>query len=604
MTLDPIIPLSVSIAEGERSYAFFLGSGISREAGIPTGSQILNDTKNLLYEFKTHKKAENRKEIKKWFSESEFHDFGYSEILEYLCPSLEDRRKFLEKYFLDVEPTVSHDLIADMVDKKLIKCIITTNFDRLMEKSLDKKGISYDVVSSEKDQEQLKPREHSNCRILKLHGDYHKFNIKNTKDELNKLESGIETEFNEVLEKFGIVVIGYSGSDNGVMECFENRMNPRYTLYWLKRGDINKRVEELIRQQDGKKLERDSADGFLKELSKKVEIFQAHETGETPEFIIQEVKACIKDYTIVHFQELANKQIKIIREKWNEIYCDTDEKYESLNTENEEEKTAVAKNGFKEFEFLSDVITAIGLVLIEYNVIEFFEYLLNTITEIYELPDMILEYLPEGSYSWNNRVMYIPRASIHHIYYCWGALAIKKENFEILNKLFDQKITTNNLFRPEMKSKFLWELLRGENISTFDRDSCEIFESLINSYDEKEFLNEFFRSGDDLKRYVYQFNFLLSLYSIKLYGKPGLYAHSSRLDELDIRKFIIPLLFKIKINGEFFESISKLFGDKMSSLTIEDYTFTDKYPERCHILNSWVDKGLEFDDIPFDYFNK
>lgn len=41
MALDPIVALSVAIAEAPGSYAVFVGSGVSRDAGVPTGSEVL-----------------------------------------------------------------------------------------------------------------------------------------------------------------------------------------------------------------------------------------------------------------------------------------------------------------------------------------------------------------------------------------------------------------------------------------------------------------------------------------------------------------------------------------------------------------------------------
>jgi hypothetical protein len=40
MPLDPIVSLSVAIAEAPGSYAFLLGSGVSRDAGVPTGTEV------------------------------------------------------------------------------------------------------------------------------------------------------------------------------------------------------------------------------------------------------------------------------------------------------------------------------------------------------------------------------------------------------------------------------------------------------------------------------------------------------------------------------------------------------------------------------------
>jgi hypothetical protein len=36
MPLDPIVSLTIAVAESPGSYAFLLGSGVSRDAGVPT----------------------------------------------------------------------------------------------------------------------------------------------------------------------------------------------------------------------------------------------------------------------------------------------------------------------------------------------------------------------------------------------------------------------------------------------------------------------------------------------------------------------------------------------------------------------------------------
>jgi len=50
-------------------------------------------------------------------------------------------------------------------------------------------------------------------------------NIKNTPNELEKLDSGIEKVFKSILDEYGMIVIGYIGSDERVMSCLENRLN-------------------------------------------------------------------------------------------------------------------------------------------------------------------------------------------------------------------------------------------------------------------------------------------------------------------------------------------------------------------------------------------
>lgn len=598
MTLDPILPLSISIADGERTYALFLGSGISKIAGIPTGEDILRNTIKLLYKMENEVEEVEFVDAVNWFKESKYKDMGYSEILENF-PSQEDRRTFLERFFLGCNPTDAHYIIAEMVEKNLIKCIVTTNFDRLMEEALQDKGISFDVVSSKSDFDELKPREHSNCRILKLHGDYQKSNIKNTKKELEKLEVEIEDEFKDILDKYGVVVIGYSGSDEGVMTCLEDRNNPRYTLYWLTRESLNDRADNLIRQQNGKKIIRDSADEFLEELKRKIEIFQTHETGETPEFLIQQMKEYIQKSDNIGFRDTLKKQINNLRDHWEKIYNQNDEEYQEASKSSEKEAMKVAMAGFKEFEILADVICAMGLVLIEYGADDFFEKMLNALIEIYELSDLIFEHLRGTSYSWRPATRYIPRASVNNIFYCWGSSALKKENFNALKKLLNLKIIINDLTMPEITSEEIWKDINGENLATFRRDSVFIFKYLKNSYDNKEFLSEFFVSNFDFSKYLYQFSLLVNLISIKRYDLVASLP-STYLSRRKVREFIEPFLFKIKTENDFNHGISVVLDDIGPANGVTP-KFIENYPDRCNKLK--IDPRRP-SRIPCDYFNR
>ena len=609
MTVDPILPLSISIAEGERTYAVFLGSGISRTAGIPTGGEILNNTIELLYEMEHHVDKLEDETAKEWFEKSKYKNWGYSEILESLRETPEERRKFLEKFFIGKKPTEAHNIIAEMVEKNLIKCIITTNFDRLMEQSLDDKGIHYDVVASETDLNELKPREHCNCRIYKLHGDYQKSNIKNTKKELENLEKKLEKEFKEILNNYGIITIGYSGSDNGVMNCFEDRKNQRYTLYWLTREKISDRVKELLQQQNGKKLVRDSANEFLNELSRKIEIFQTHKTGETPEFIIQEVKGYIRDYDYVNFRETLKKQMKIIETKYYEICEKTDnlfkahedyEEYSSITIKfiepNVSEKVNKSLNtpieGFKEYERFTDILIGIGLTLIEFNTKEFFNETLKSIQKFYDLP--ILRNI-------DPRVSNISKASIHNIYYIWGAYALKEKKFDILKTILTLNIMLNDTNPIEYKP--VYSISNIFYPKTFKESNITIFNFLKESYNYKEFLNEFFSSYKDFIMYLYQFNLVMCLYDIQIKEnddsefKLEVSPEFSKLAHM--HHFLTPFFVNIKHAGSsgFVNFTSNIFGVKPSS-------FITHYPTRCKKINEYIKDSFEYHKLPCDFFEK
>ena len=64
------------------------------------------------------------------------------------------------------------------------KVILTTNFDRLIEQALAEGGVTSKVLASAEDVDGMTPLHHSDCTVIKLHGDYLDLGSRNTPDEL------------------------------------------------------------------------------------------------------------------------------------------------------------------------------------------------------------------------------------------------------------------------------------------------------------------------------------------------------------------------------------------------------------------------------------
>ena len=88
MTLDPIVSLSVAVAEAPGSYAFLLGSGVSSDAGVPTGQEVFWRAVAELY--RTAHAAEEtpgEEELAAWLAEISLRaKLTYSEVLEDSLP--------------------------------------------------------------------------------------------------------------------------------------------------------------------------------------------------------------------------------------------------------------------------------------------------------------------------------------------------------------------------------------------------------------------------------------------------------------------------------------------------------------------------------------
>lgn len=565
MIIDPILPLSISIVEGKGTYALFLGSGISKGAGIPTGSDLLEKTKKKLYMMDKKIETFDEEGYLKWLDKKALNDMDYSNLLE-LFPSEEDRRVFLEPFFVGVEPSESHRIIALMVQKGWVKVIITSNFDRLMETALDEKKINYDVVDCSNDLKVLKPREHSNCRILKIHGDY-KSLVKNTKKELERLEPDIEKEFKNVLDNFGIIVAGYSGSDEGVVSCLKDR-NSKYTLYWLKHGNLDENISELIKKQDGRAIEITSSDIFFIDLLNKIDYYSSYETGETPEYIIHITKKYIKDYDEIDFRENLKKQMKILENEWFKLY-------NKLSKEIEKGNAVEILEGFKQFEKYMDSIIAIGLVLIEYSH-DFIDYFFKQLQKIYDLSRIIFENKSQNKIIFN--IVDIPKGTLHNLYYTLGALCIKEDNLAPLATLLQTKLFLNEY--GSIESRYLW----NTDVfypHTFQRNPENIFKFLIDSYNHKDYLKEFFRSQTDFKIHISQFNLVLCLYVSKMiddypsegYGFAPVFSKYRSLKN----EIMIPLL-KCKDNPIYLSEIAKAFNE-------DPDRFKSDYSKRINKIN-------------------
>jgi NAD-dependent SIR2 family protein deacetylase len=603
MSIDPILPLSISMAEGMGTYVLFLGSGLSAEAGIPTGNAIFYDSIKLLYKLLNGVEEADEDIINEWFTDGEFKDFTYSDILEEICKTKEERRKFLEKYFIGKKPSESHYLIANMVKNGFIKVIVTTNFDRLMEDALTNKDVPFTIISSDEELESSHPREHSNCWILKLHGDYKRLNIKNTKEELENLDTKIEKEFQDILDRYGIIVMGYSGSDEGVMSVFERR-DSKYMLYWLTREEPNPTVDELILQKEGKIINRKSAEDFLKELHEKIKIFQIHKTGDTPEFMLNQIVQYIKANDKISIQETLKKQWKILREYWYKNYYDNIEKYKSAREISQEEKYSVLTSIFNEFEEYCNVIIAIGLILIEFSD-DSFEIVIDLFQNIYDLSTGIIdeELEKQGSSTTYSEISGIPNGAIHNMFYCLGAYALKEEKFDNIQQLFEKELILGR--NNNLENSRIW----SPNIlypKTFKEGSVGAFKFLLDSYDNKDFLKEIFYTKREFTMYLCQFNFILCLYASKyrleysdIYSYE-VYPSFSRFSDLDLGN-IQKLLFRMKEQYIFTETLSKkVFRENID-------LFKGQYPQRCEIVNEIINAyrstlAMSLRKLPCDLF--
>ena len=265
--MDPVVSLSVAIAEAPGSYAFLLGSRVSSDAGVPTGQEVFWRAVADLYRT-AHGAAETpgEEEVAAWLTEiSRRAKLTYSEVLEEIAPDAPTRRAVLATHFEQVEPAPTHELLAQLAERGLVRAFVTTNFDRLLERALQARGIEPVVVTSDADLASAPSREHADCYVLKTHGDYLQETIRNTPAEVAELEPGMTAELQEVFDRYGLVVLGYSGSDEALSNALRRRTS-RHGLYWVARAELTEPARGLVEAVGGRLIVRQSASEFLGDL--------------------------------------------------------------------------------------------------------------------------------------------------------------------------------------------------------------------------------------------------------------------------------------------------------------------------------------------------
>lgn len=269
--------LSFSIYFNKGVYALLLGSGISRSAGIPTGWNIVTD---LIHKLAVQYGTSNIDNPEKWFEEQYGESPNYSTILSKLVHTQTERVNLLKPYFEPneeeienhlKEPTKAHRAIAQLAKDGYIKLVLTTNFDRLLEKALEDVGIIPQVICHSDDIDGAIPLVHAGFTIVKINGDYIDCRFLNTEDELADYPDKLKDYVLRIVNEFGVITCGWSGEwDKGLVNIIRSSENRRYESYFTYCNKCENTLKELATFRCGNVLAIENADSFFTELAERV----------------------------------------------------------------------------------------------------------------------------------------------------------------------------------------------------------------------------------------------------------------------------------------------------------------------------------------------
>lgn len=252
-----------------QNFAWFLGAGASRTAGLPTATDVMWDMKRRYY-CREENQDVSRQDIQndavkqriQSFVESRgfpslWSDGEYPAYFEKIFGDDKERqRKYLKAMLSEenVRLSVGNRVLGALLASGLSRAAFTTNFDTVVEKGVAEVGgqslAAYHLEGSHAAIEALNNEEFP--LYCKLHGDFRYDSLKSLPADLatqnEKLSQCLITAGN----RFGFVVAGYSGRDHSVMKLFHTVLDSHnpfpHGLLWtgLKGAPVPPAVEALL----------------------------------------------------------------------------------------------------------------------------------------------------------------------------------------------------------------------------------------------------------------------------------------------------------------------------------------------------------------------
>ncbi len=264
--------LATTFALRPQQFAWLLGAGASASAGIPTGYMMIRDFKVHLFcqETRLPRREVDATDplwvqrVDAFFRQRSLlapagDPSEYAAAFEAVYPTEEERQLYIEDAIRKGTPSFAHRVLASLISTKRVPCVFTTNFDPLVEiattqtdQLLDASERAHLTVAALDSVERASRclRQSSWPLVAKIHGDYKSVRLKNTTDELQRQDADMRAVLVGACQRFGLIVVGYSGRDESVMQALEDVLQTPGAypagIYWV--GSSEKDLLPAVRR--------------------------------------------------------------------------------------------------------------------------------------------------------------------------------------------------------------------------------------------------------------------------------------------------------------------------------------------------------------------
>jgi hypothetical protein len=521
---DEELLLAHNVYSNKGAYAIFIGSGISRNAGIPTGWEVILKLINRLAVLKTGTNQEN---LESWYHDTYKRHPEYSYIIGELTNTSEERLNLLKPFFEATEdeisdglkkPTPAHKSIAKLIQKAYVRVVITTNFDRLLENALREIGIEATVISNPAHIENVMPLIHSPITIVKVNGDYLDTSFLNLESELSTYDERMENLLKFIFENFGLITSGWSAKwDTAIRRILESSNKFRFSNFFTYVHRYEQELQDLALKRCGKLLQIDNADSFFTELAENIEALEKGEKANplTRQVALERMRKYIaRDEMKIPFYEL----FKQIQDK------SFDTIFGAIETGVPNEKTVKEVINFRtnQLELLSFLVADSVYWCKPLH----HEILLNILLKFAHPPQNATSYT-----IWSN-LNYLPALLLQ---YTIGISALYRRNYQLLRQLFSLKIS--NPYREGENASILShvntsEVIDKEQLNAVQGTNLIVpVSELLYKFTQPFFL-DYLPSERQFDELFDEFELILSLKFIEMEGEAwfprGRYAYRRR----------------------------------------------------------------------------
>jgi hypothetical protein len=282
-----------------QQFAWFIGAGASAVAGLPTAWDIIWDLKRRYYCREENQDisrqdvqlAAIRTRIQSYMLSKGFPDEGnpgeYTTYFEKIFGQNKERqRQYLTVMLSEDKVTLSigNRVLGALLATGRTRAVFTTNFDTVVERAVAEvagRSVSaYHLEGAAPASRALSNEEYP--FYCKLHGDFRYESIRNLRDDLATQNEDLSKALLTAVNRFGLIVAGYSGRDESVMRllrCALSTPNPYpHGLFWtvMKKAPVLPAVTELIEDArrtgvDAALIEVETFDAFTLRLWRNIE---------------------------------------------------------------------------------------------------------------------------------------------------------------------------------------------------------------------------------------------------------------------------------------------------------------------------------------------